>query len=67
VLWLRANHGKFFKKTVYEPVILQVNVTDPRFAKEVETAIPMNTLFVSFSLLYITRLFGKFYEIINND
>ena len=38
VHWLRANPAKF-NKQVYEPIALEVNVTDPQFAGQVEASI----------------------------
>ncbi|KAI8823741.1 uncharacterized protein EV422DRAFT_368077 [Fimicolochytrium jonesii] len=38
IMWLRDNQGLFEKK-VYEPVVLEINVKDPRYSEAVETCL----------------------------
>lgn len=54
VIWLRENIG-MFKKPVYEPIVLQINVKDKNFAQEIETAIPVQQLFVRVLFDYFVR------------
>ncbi|KAL7847854.1 hypothetical protein AOLI_G00225720 [Acnodon oligacanthus] len=43
LLWLR-NHRDLFEGNVYEPMMLVINVRDPRHAKYIESHIPVNDL-----------------------
>ncbi|XP_036451673.1 structural maintenance of chromosomes protein 5 [Colossoma macropomum] len=43
LLWLR-NHRNLFEGNVYEPMMLVINVRDPRHAKYIESHIPVNDL-----------------------
>ncbi|XP_022244453.1 structural maintenance of chromosomes protein 5-like isoform X3 [Limulus polyphemus] len=43
VIWLRENEQKY-KKKIYEPIMLQINVKNPEWAKYVEAQIPFNDM-----------------------
>ncbi|XP_017344869.1 structural maintenance of chromosomes protein 5 [Ictalurus punctatus] len=43
LLWLR-NNRHLFEGNVYEPMMLVINVRDPRYAKYVESHVPINDL-----------------------
>ncbi|KAI7793130.1 structural maintenance of chromosomes protein 5 isoform X1 [Triplophysa rosa] len=43
LMWLRKNRNRF-KGNVYEPMMLVINVRDPRYARYVESHIPVNDL-----------------------
>lgn len=43
LMWLRKNQHRF-KGNVYEPMMLVINVRDPRYARYVENHIPVNDL-----------------------
>ncbi|KAL6472816.1 hypothetical protein MHYP_G00190040 [Metynnis hypsauchen] len=43
LLWLR-NHRDLFEGNIYEPMMLVINVRDPRHAKYIESHIPVNDL-----------------------
>ncbi|XP_076330468.1 structural maintenance of chromosomes protein 5-like [Tachypleus tridentatus] len=43
VIWLRENEQKY-KRKIYEPVMLQINVKNPEWAKYVEAHIPFNDM-----------------------
>ena len=47
VKWLRQNK-LLFKKTIYEPMILSLNVNDPNMMKYVEFIIPKRDLLAMF-------------------
>jgi len=44
VTWLRE-HRDLFKDEVYEPIVLTINVKNPRYANHIEMSIPRNYLF----------------------
>ncbi|XP_068624115.1 structural maintenance of chromosomes protein 5 [Battus philenor] len=43
VMWLRENK-QMFSKPVYEPMILEINFTEPKFARYLESAVPSRDL-----------------------
>lgn len=47
LMWLRNNQGRF-KKPVLEPMCMEIDLTDTRFAEIVETVISQRALLVSF-------------------
>lgn len=66
VKWLRQNRG-LFQKTIYEPMILSLNVSDPNMMKYVEFIIPKRDLLAMFIFeviinLFPIRLFIEFVE-----
>jgi hypothetical protein len=56
VKWLRQNR-LLFKKTIYEPMILSLNVTDPTMMKYVEFIIPKRDLLAMFIFEVIESIF----------
>lgn len=56
VKWLRQNRG-LFQKTIYEPMILSLNVSDPNMMKYVEFIIPRRDLLAMFIFEVRTLLF----------
>jgi hypothetical protein len=57
VKWLRQNK-MLFQKTIYEPMILTLNVTDPNTMKYVEFIIPKRDLLAMFIFEVIKFLFS---------
>ncbi|CAG5030880.1 unnamed protein product, partial [Parnassius apollo] len=43
VMWLRENK-EMFQHPVYEPMVLEINFTDPKFARYLEAAVPARDL-----------------------
>lgn len=56
VKWLRQNRG-LFQKTIYEPMILSLNVNDPNMTKYVEFIIPKRDLLAMFIFEVSVKLF----------
>jgi hypothetical protein len=56
VKWLRQNR-MLFQKTIYEPMILSLNVTDPTMMKYVEFIIPKRDLLAMFIFEVIESIF----------
>jgi len=56
VKWLRQNR-MLFQKTIYEPMILSLNVTDPTMMKYVEFIIPKRDLLAMFIFEVIEPIF----------
>lgn len=57
VKWLRQNR-MLFQKTIYEPMILSLNVNDPNMMKYVEFIIPKRDLLAMF-IFEVTKYLTK--------
>lgn len=55
ILWLRDNKH-LFREEVFEPICMYVNVTDSKFAAEVESMIPRHLMTVRISGIAICLL-----------